>query len=306
MKRILFIILSLVGLNSYGQDNIIEFDYHKADSIAQNLSIIKYKSSTEIAIALTKNLNTEHEKFRAIFRWIADSINYSFSNTSTDPELVIKKGIAVCAGYSSLLKAMCDSIGLECIIINGFAKIKSSDIGKDLKKTNHAWNAIKLSNKWYLVDVTWASGKYDYQTNKFFKAYDNTYFLADPDYFYKDHFPENRTLFLSHKKTRKSTFINSPIYYSGFKNYNIKTISPSNGEITLKLSDPLKIIVASDNNIPNFYFGLNTEKYLFTPTLLINDNNYILKYKFSRPSNSIFTLYINNEAVVSYKIKIKK
>ena len=36
-------------------------------------------------------------------------------------------------------------------------------MGDKFKDTDHAWNVIKVDNKWLLFDVTWASG---YAENK--------------------------------------------------------------------------------------------------------------------------------------------
>jgi transglutaminase/protease-like cytokinesis protein 3 len=45
----------------------------------------------------------------------------------------------------------------------------------------HAWNAVCIDRKWYLIDVTWGE----------------RFYLKSPAYFYSDHFPkQNRwTLF---------------------------------------------------------------------------------------------------------------
>ncbi len=54
---------------------------------------------------------------------------------------------------------------------------------------NHAWNAVKLNNKWYLCDATWSSGYIDMATYIFEYDYVNTYFLQDPIEFNTHHIP---------------------------------------------------------------------------------------------------------------------
>lgn len=51
---------------------------------------------------------------------------------------------AVCEGYARAFKLLCQSAGLECILVSG-----------DSKDVNHLWNMVKLEGKWYHVDVTW-------------------------------------------------------------------------------------------------------------------------------------------------------
>ena len=53
-------------------------------------------------------------------------------------------GHAVCEGYARAFKLLCQSAGLECILITG-----------DSKGVGHLWNMVKLEGNWYHVDVTW-------------------------------------------------------------------------------------------------------------------------------------------------------
>lgn len=51
---------------------------------------------------------------------------------------------AVCHGIACAFKALCDVVGIECIVVCG----KAGDGG-------HAWNIIKIDNYFYHVDCTW-------------------------------------------------------------------------------------------------------------------------------------------------------
>lgn len=202
---IIFISCQLV----YGQQSMdpTTFDYSKVDSIALNFPKKKYKSYTELVALLIENLQTDHEKLRVLFRWITENISYNYGNRSSDADKVVKSKKAVCIGYSTLLKEMCKSAGIECEIIIGYSKTKISDIDKKLKKTDHAWNAFKLYNKWYLLDVTWATSYYDDKKRKSIKSYNELYYLTpqieqrDNTYFIKQKFEKagvyELTLFLN-------------------------------------------------------------------------------------------------------------
>lgn len=52
-------------------------------------------------------------------------------------------GIAVCEGYSEAFKLLCDEAGIDCIIVTG-----------ELEVVGHAWNRVRIYDKWYDVDVT--------------------------------------------------------------------------------------------------------------------------------------------------------
>ncbi|MDD3744545.1 MAG: transglutaminase domain-containing protein, partial [Lentimicrobiaceae bacterium] len=111
---------------------------------------------------ITQNYFTQESRYKAIFKWVASNISYDTSakllkNISTDPDSVLKYRTSVCSGYAKLYEALCESAGLKCQVINGMAK-GFNYLPGDSFEVNHAWNAIFYSNKWHLVDVTWASG----------------------------------------------------------------------------------------------------------------------------------------------------
>jgi hypothetical protein len=82
---------------------------------------------------------------------------------------------------------MCELAGIESIGINGYSKGfgYSGKIGKD---TDHAWNAVHIGNKWYLVDVTWDAGPMERRT--FIKRYSTAWLFLDSRPFLYSHLPE--------------------------------------------------------------------------------------------------------------------
>jgi transglutaminase-like putative cysteine protease len=154
-----------------------EIDYDKIDHYSKSIGSFPIK---QLAIALTNPWKTEAEKVRAIFKWMDYNIKYDYQGLetgkwTTEPVEVLTKKVAVCQGYSELFSALCDAIGIRNKLIVGVAKKSANDF------PGHAWNAVCINKKWYLIDVTWGEG----------------YYLKSPSYFYSDHFPnQNRwTLF---------------------------------------------------------------------------------------------------------------
>lgn len=182
MKIILCFVLYTLNTFLYSQEKKV--DYKKADSVALNFQRNKYYFYAETAQELAENFTTEKEKCRAIFRWITNNIKYDFdvmnSNNCEDPQVVYKRKKAVCGGYSSLFKAICEEAKIECKIIIGQAGCTDN--------CWHAWNIVKLDGKWYAMDVTWASG---HLTNVIKgtvkKSYNNDYWMADYKLISKDH-----------------------------------------------------------------------------------------------------------------------
>ena len=92
--------------------------------------------------------------------------------------LVEKK--CVCEGYARAFKYLADAIGIENILMQGTAT------NSQMQVENHAWNAVKIANSWYLIDVTWDDpiiiGNGYLPKNTHYK-----YFLKGTNSFYKDH-----------------------------------------------------------------------------------------------------------------------
>ena len=146
----------------------------------------------EIANHLTKGLNTDVEKARALYIWITHNIEYdlglvyankTYSSTTEIIDEVMQKKQGVCQHYSDLFHAMAVSVGLKSYVILGYAK----DAYGFFNDLGHAWNAVQLDSKFYLMDLTWAAG-YTYQ-NKWVKKFRDEFFLIPPEEFIKHHMP---------------------------------------------------------------------------------------------------------------------
>ncbi|MDR1902105.1 MAG: hypothetical protein LBQ88_07495 [Treponema sp.] len=147
----------------------------------------------DLAGALVKGLTDQFLKAKALHDWICDNIVYdtemyfSIKNFPQDYISVLKKKTAVCEGYANLYNKMCTLAGLESMVINGYSK-GFGYRGAIGDYTDHAWNAVKLNNKWYLVDVTWNAGYVDART--FVKKYSTAYLFLDSRSFLYSHLPE--------------------------------------------------------------------------------------------------------------------
>ncbi len=164
--------------------------YSTIDKASQSVpdSLVNY---TDIANHLTADLGTSEEKIRAIYVWIAHNISYDYQQVSYPRSYdeiseiiddVIKEKKGVCMHYANLFLAMCKEVGLESYMISGY--VKQNDRIED---SSHAWNAVKIDNSYFLLDVTWGAG-YGID-NKFVQKFNNEYFLISPSIFLETHMP---------------------------------------------------------------------------------------------------------------------
>ena len=99
------------------------------------------------------------KRIKAINKWICANTKYDrkhgLDKSSKYEYLhnaygVFIKKKAVCDGYASAFKVLCDHYKIPCMINRGYAYDYS------LNMELHAWNIVKVKNKWYVVDSTWS------------------------------------------------------------------------------------------------------------------------------------------------------
>jgi len=281
------------------------FDYSKADSIALNFPKAKYKSSAEIVGPLISGLQTEHERVRVIYRWITDNITYSYSNRTIDPNKVLKKRKAVCIGYAVLFKEMLKNAGITSEIVTGYTKTEIKNIGMKLKKPDHAWNAVKINQEWYLIDVTWAAGHRDAKTKKFNKMHDPVNFLTPAETFVKKHLPVEEKWQLLAEPVKKKDFIRAPLYYSEWLKCDYRDIMPEKGFIKLRMKDSLEIKINSTCELNDIHLMLGDERNIYRPRVEKQGNSYTIKHKFRLSGTYTLIVFANSWSIVAYKIHIK-
>ncbi len=192
---------------------------------------------------IRENSETESEKFRYAHDWVAQNVAYDVgalrgkSRKVTDAYGVLQYGKSVCAGYSNALQLLCDQLGLECVTISGYGRGASFDpYGEEQMegpKSNHAWNAVKLEGKWYLVDVTWNSGYV--RNGKFEPNFNHHYYKIPPRQFAYRHLPLEEQWQLLDEPLDFKSFIAQPLLRGRFFTYgfslseNYQKITPVEG-----------------------------------------------------------------------------
>ena len=153
--------------------------------------------------------------------------------------------------------------------------------------------------------MTWASGYFDRVKKKFKKEFKEEYFLSDPDFFYKKHYTDNKEMVFADIRLSKKNFVQSPIYYEGYKKLGIQKLLPGNGTIKLKQKDSLEISLDTHRIITSVYFKFDHRKGYFKPTMSIENHNYIFRYRFDKPIKDAVTIYINGEGIITYNVIVK-
>lgn len=335
MSKILFAIILLTHISKCNSQNSLfpSSNFLKADSIAQLYQNNDLKHPDQLARDLTKDLSTEAEKFRCIFRWVTNNISYDYAIfqkksikekslqhnrkklTNWSKRLnkkvfrgVLKKKKTICSGYSMLLERMCEYAGIQCVTINGYGRTLYDGIGRG--KIDHAWNATRIDGKWYLSDPTWASG-FVREDNDFvfYRKFNNNYFLTDPSLFIANHYPSDTIWMLLLDKPSLKDFLSAPIKSGGYLTNKINTYSPEKGIVKSKLQQPVEFKFSSNKaNIKN-------EAVVFIRSIKIKEEHriimkrnhegeYLIDHCFEVPGRYEVDIYINNELTFSYVVNV--
>jgi hypothetical protein len=167
-------------------------EFRAADSVALTSPDAAAQSLEGLAHDLTKDLHTDREKIRAIYRWVTQNIAYdvgAMGNAVTlmrqDPGAVLVRRKAVCDGYTFLVGTLARMAGMEAELVSGHAKGLGVDDGE--LGGSHSWDAVKVDGEWKLVDATWGAG--DIIAGRFVRRFRDFFFLADPQALIWTHYP---------------------------------------------------------------------------------------------------------------------
>lgn len=87
--------------------------------------------------------SSDIEKAKVVAEWLCKHITYNSQYIWSCMPYTLYSGYAVCGGYADTYQYLMNNVfQVECRYIS-------------YNPTNHAWNQVKLDNKWYNVDVTW-------------------------------------------------------------------------------------------------------------------------------------------------------
>ncbi|MBF4516507.1 transglutaminase [Flavobacterium sp. ANB] len=306
-------------------------------SFAQNYSavdkiVLKYPKSfnttEELAEKIGKDFNSEYDKARAIYSWIAFNIKYdyaaflkpqrsqgfSYRNEAEKQKKIqqledkltqntFKSHKAVCEGFTALYQHLASLTGLKCEVIKGDSKTRLDDIGREDLDSNHAWNIVSIDKKWRLIDVTWGQGYFDNNKGRMVNDFSPVYFDTDPDYFFAKHFPDSGS-YLGNKLS-KEDFLNGPLLYNKAIEGDHKIKEPESGIIEAKTGEKITFLIKNISKSDQFYY-LNRKN---QPVKISNgkERKDGLEFQIIIDKNigDYITFFLDTNSIVSFKVDMK-
>ncbi len=335
-KKLRRFVFFIVALQSHAQ--ITDFNhvnFSKADQIAASNQSKGLHNMPELVYDLTHNLDTDAEKFRAIYMWVClnisndyklyhknkrkknkyknDSIKLKEWNNQLRKDVLrklLKHNKTICTGYAFIVQELSILANLNCKIIHGYGQTSMTSIDNS-DPPNHSWNAIKLNGKWYLCDPTWASGIPDPETHIFKFEYNDGYFLSNPELFNINHFPKDQKWTLSDMGSHTfESFLNAPILYGKAYIHLSKHEMPNTMHQELNRNEKVefKYQLKKSINEEHVKFIIDNGHMTKTarPKTVSIDKQFLsIEYQFTSKGFYDLHLYFDKDLISTYTFKVK-
>ena len=148
--------------------------FGKSLNSSHELTSNEMQTATDIVAEIITPSMSQYQKILTLHDYVANAAKYGYPNENAEAAYtasgVFIYSTAVCNGYARAFEALMKAAGLEVMLIS------SSEM-------RHAWNLVKLNDRWYHVDVTWDD---DDVTPDISVRYD--WFLMPDNIMEKDHY----------------------------------------------------------------------------------------------------------------------
>ncbi|WP_033960017.1 transglutaminase domain-containing protein [Psychroserpens jangbogonensis] len=336
MKTLGLLLSFLFAFQAHAQvSDFNHIDFKKADSMALVYKGAGLKNLPELSHNLTSNLETDVERFRAIYKWVCtnvsndyglylknkkkrekfenDSLKLDAWNESFKKKLfskLRKRKKTICSGYAYLVSELSRLANINCRMVNGFGRTSSTAID-NFNAPNHSWNAVKLNDKWYLSDPTWASGIVHPNNYGFKFNYNNGLFLTNPEFFVLTHYPiEPKWMLLEGDLPSFQSFLENPILYgNAYKHLTIHQ-TPNKLNNTIQKNETItfkyELLEPIDLNKISFIIDNGFKTITAKPSSIILDElSLTLEYQFDNTGYYDTHFLIGDDLIVSYTFKVE-
>ena len=318
MKQ-LFLFLFLSSCICHAQD------FTRIDNIVK--SYPRYTSAERLAGKISQDFKDDASKVRAAFRWLTHNIRYDLEEyyqprkiiefRYSDEEERLRKlqaikdkivkdafltKMGVCEEYAQSFKKIADLLGIEAQVIKGYVRNSAHEIGRVPQTTNHAWNSVKINNKWILLDATWSAG-YVYN-GKWVQDFNEYFFAISPEKIGLTHYPDDRKWQIVLDYDSLESFYNQPIFSQGFLRKNIEVLSPKKGAIVVNRS---KNVVLTFKNLPpsdRLFYNYRGQRYSKRPQVSYQGSTATVTIENPGRDTELY-LFLNRNLALEYKVSVR-
>lgn len=287
----------------------------------------KYKTPEQLAERISKDYDKELHQVRAAYVWLTVNFRYDLEQyragrkiiefqytTEVDKQNKLKeiqnkividafrKRSGVCEEYAQSLKKICDLLNIESEVVKGNVRNSPRDIGRPRGDTNHAWNVVKIDNRWIIIDPTWASG---YVMNgRWTKRLSDYYFDIPEESIGRTHFPDSKKWQILWDVRSKIDYYNQPIYHEYFLRNNLSFKKNITGTLQAKWGQKIPLEIKGLSNTAEVYIGFGNERYSKKPIITKSDFGNTLLIPAPQGSTEMF-VFINKNLSSIFKVVVR-
>ena len=159
------LLLCLLNFSLFGQ--ISEVRQRQLDSVVTNIDRNTLLNLDSLHAKLHATGRNDEERVFLYFGLVA--IQYKYDNSRKGDRsakeytayYVAQKKKGVCRDFALIFKELCDRSEIPCVIATGRVNVPIWEAVPDLfkrrqKRINHAWNVVKVNDKWNPIDPNWS------------------------------------------------------------------------------------------------------------------------------------------------------
>ena len=138
---------------------VVDIEMAINNPIMEALNTLKIRRMIDNIRRETENMS-DREKIKYVYEWIGENNTYDslFTTQSKNQSIynVFIKGNAVCAGFAKASQVIFQNIGIESMTVSGQSG------------GPHMWNIVKIDNKYYYYDSTFAASINDKENKRYY------------------------------------------------------------------------------------------------------------------------------------------
>ncbi len=272
---------------------------------AQDFSRIKEKTDVydtvltaeKLSKLIKRDFSNKEDQVKAVYAWLTKNIRYDlkeFHNPNRETKTtfqyrtleekerkikaindkIVKETLtrkrAVCEGYARSFAKICSFLNIENEFIQGYVRTSVNTIRRPELQPNHAWNAVKINDKWMYVDATWGAGSEN--NGRWHRKFNSYYYNIPKEKYFKTHLPEKAVWRLRVGRIDKEQFYEQPIYSNDFLKLDTELIAPKEGILYKNEKGAIQFTLKDVNN-KEILFGFLGSSIALKPTILNTKNN---------------------------------
>ncbi len=167
------------------------------------------------------------QRVKALHDWVVTRLSYDDASLAPgarkpqDAASVFARRTAVCEGYARLLVELGKASGDRIVYVTGDVREENGAAAA----IGHAWNAVELRGKWYLIDATWDDPKLTGPTARG-DNYRTDYLFIPPSVAILDHLPDEERWQLLPSPLSRGDFVRQPLAGPGLAKVGLTLTSP--------------------------------------------------------------------------------